>query len=413
MPETTSGDREFDVVLFGATGYVGRLVAEHLAEHAPEGTRIALAGRSAARLGALRAEVGTPAAGWPLLVADAQQAESVARLARAARVVATTVGPYARYGLPLVEACARTGTDYVDLTGELLFVRTTIDRCHATAVASGARLVHSCGFDSVPSDLGVLVTYDRAHRDAAGQLEDTTLVVTDVKGGVSGGTIDSLRTQLAAVRADPRLRHLLDDPYALSPDRSHEPDLGDETDRTAVERIGNEWAAPFVMAPYNTRVVRRSNALRTWAYGRRFCYREVMSFGSRPSGAVMAAGTAAATVAFLAAMNVAPTRALLDRVLPAPGHGPAADTRRTGRFRMEIRTRTSTDAGYRTVVAAHRDPGYGATSVMLGESALCLALDRDRLPESAGVLTPATGIGLPLVDRLRGTGFELSAHFVT
>src|SRR5512135_3232829 len=265
MPGATSGDREFDVVLFGATGYVGRLVAAHLAQRAPAGTRIALAGRSAARLAGLRAELGAPAAGWPLLVADAEEAESVTRLAAAARVVATTVGPYARYGLPLVEACARAGTDYADLTGELLFVRTVIERFHETAVATGARLVHSCGFDSVPSDLGVLATFDRADRDAAGPLEDTTLVVTDVKGGVSGGTIDSLRAQLAAVRADPRLRHVLDDPYALSPDRSREPDLGDEADHITVGRTTeNEWTAPFVMAPYNTRVVRRSNALRAW-----------------------------------------------------------------------------------------------------------------------------------------------------
>ncbi|MGO9295875.1 MAG: saccharopine dehydrogenase family protein [Streptosporangiaceae bacterium] len=184
-----SADRELDVVVFGATGFVGRLVAGYLADHAPDGVRVGLAGRSAQRLAEIRARLG--AAAWPLLVADSADPASVVALARAARVVATTAGPYRRQGLPLVEACASAGTDYADLSGEVLFIRESIDRYHDVATGTGTRIVHCCGFDSIPSDLGVLLLHHAARADDAGYLEDTALVVTALKGGVSGGTLAS------------------------------------------------------------------------------------------------------------------------------------------------------------------------------------------------------------------------------
>jgi short subunit dehydrogenase-like uncharacterized protein len=410
-----SGDRELDVVVFGATGFVGRLVVGYLAGHAPGGVRVGLAGRSQRRLAEVRAGLGAAASAWPLLVADSADPVSLAALARAARVVVSTVGPYRAQGLTLVQACAEAGTDYADLTGEVLFIRDSIDRCHDVAARSGARIVHCCGFDSVPSDLGVLLLHQGARADDAGDLQDTVLVVTALRGGISGGTLASLMGQQEEVRASAVRRQVVQDPYALSPDRAAEPDLGREhdLDRGTYDGDLRMWVGPFAMAGINTRVVRRSNALQGWAYGRRFRYREVTGFGASPAAPLLAVMTGAALKAAQAGLEFGPSRALLGRLLPAPGQGPGEKTRRTGYFRIQIHTRTSAGARYLAAIEAQGDPGYAATSVMLGEAALCLALDRDRLPGRAGVLTPATAMGAALADRLRSAGHTLATRQIT
>jgi short subunit dehydrogenase-like uncharacterized protein len=402
-------------VVFGATGFVGRLVAGYLAGHAPGGVRVGLAGRSQRRLADVRAGLGAAAAAWPLLAADSADPVSLAALARAAQVVVSTVGPYRERGLALVRACAEAGTDYADLTGEVLFIRDSIDQCHDVAAATGARIVHCCGFDSVPSDLGVLLLHQAARADDAGDLQDTTLVVTALRGGISGGTLASLMGQQDEVRASAVRGQMVADPYALSPDRAAEPDLGDERDLDWVRYDGGlrMWLGPFAMAGVNTRVVRRSNALQGWAYGRRFRYREVTGFGAGPAAPVLAAMTGAGLKAAQAGLEFGPSRALLGRLLPAPGQGPGEKTRRTGYFRIQVHARTSAGVRYLAAVEAQGDPGYAATSVMLGEAALCLALDRDQLPGRAGVLTPATAMGAALAGRLRSAGHILSTRQVT
>ena len=394
------------MVVFGATGFVGRLVARYLADHAPRAVRVGLAGRSAERLGDVRTQLGAAASSWPLLVADSSDPSSLAELANATQVVATTAGPYRPHGLKVVEACVTAGTDYVDLAGEVLFIRDSIDGYHDLGARTGTRIVHSCGVDSIPSDLAVLLLHQAALADGAGDLEDTTLVVRAFKGGLSGGTLVSGKLQLDEVRANAQLRKVVEDPYALSPERAAEPELGDERDLAWIKHDDDLglWVGPFAMAGINTRVVRRSNALRNWAYGRRFRYREVTGFGAGRAAPVKAAAASIPFMTFMAGMSFGPSRALLDRVLPAPGEGPSEKKRRAGHFRMEVHTRTSTGARYVSQVAAQGDPGYAATSVILGESALSLALDRDRLPPAAGVLTPATAIGSVLVDRLRAAG---------
>jgi short subunit dehydrogenase-like uncharacterized protein len=410
-----SGDRELDVVVFGATGFVGRLVAGYLADHAPPDVRIGLAARSERRLADIQAQLGDAASSWPLLVADSCDPASLAALARAARVVATTVGPYRRQGLALVEACASAGTDYADLTGEVLFMRDSIDRYHSVAAGTGARIVHSCGFDSIPSDLGVLLLHHAARAGDAGDLEDTTLVVTALRGGVSGGTLASGMGEWDEVRASPAARRLIGDPYALSPDRGAEPDPGDQSDLEWARHDAELgiWVGPFIMAGTNTRVVRRSNALQGWAYGRRFRYREITGFGSGPAAPVQAATLAAGVKALTAGLTFPLSRALLGSVLPRPGQGPGDKTRRAGFFRIQIHTRTSAGMRYLGNIEARGDPGYAATSVMLGENALCLALDRHRLPERAGVLTPATAMGAILAERLTSAGHTLAAQRIT
>jgi short subunit dehydrogenase-like uncharacterized protein len=399
-------EAEYDVVLFGATGFVGRLTAAYLAEHAPSGARIALGGRSAEKLSRTRAELGEAAADWPLVEADSSDRASLDSLAQSARVVATTVGPYLKYGLPLVEACAEAGTHYADLTGETAFMRRSIDLADATAARTRARIVHTCGFDSIPSDLGVLLLHEHAAEAGLGELEDTTFVVTGLRGGASGGTVDSVRVGVDEAKRDRETRKIMLDPYALSPDRSAEPDLGKERDPTRPihdDELGG-WLAPFVMGPTNTRVVRRSNALLGHAYGRRFRYRELIRTGGLPLGPVKAAGIAAGTTGLIVGMALPPTRKVLDRVLPDPGEGPDEETRERGFYRIETHARTSKGARLVCRIAAPGDPGYKATAVMLGEASLALAFDGDKLPDRAGVLTPATAMGDVLVERLRAAG---------
>ncbi|HKJ35252.1 MAG TPA: saccharopine dehydrogenase NADP-binding domain-containing protein [Solirubrobacterales bacterium] len=401
-----SESRTHDLVLFGATGFVGRLTAEYLLEAVPEGTAVALAGRSRDKLERLKADLGPGAAGWVLIEADSCDRSALDEMARSTKVVATTVGPYLKYGMPLVEACAEAGTHYADLTGETLFMRRSIDVAHERAEATGARIVHTCGFDSIPSDIGVLLLHEYAAANDLGDLGETSLVVRKMRGGASGGTIDSARASIDEGKADKAARKVMLDPYALSPDRSSEPKGTDERDPRGVihePELGG-YLAPFVMGTVNTRVVRRSNALLDHAYGSALRYRELMLTGSGPMGAAKAAGVVGTLGALFGGLALSPTRKLLDRLLPDPGEGPDAEARERGFFTIDIHAETS--AGPELVCAIHADgdPGYKATAVMLGEAALALALDGDRLPDRAGVLTPATGIGVRLAERLREAG---------
>lgn len=406
------GDRPHDLVLFGATGYVGRLLCAYLAGADTGGLRIAIAGRNRGTLDQLRTDLGDRAQSWAIIVADAHSPAAMDDLASSTRVVVTTVGPYTKYGQPLVRACAAHGTDYADLTGEILFVADTIATCEADAAASGARIVHCCGFDSVPSDLGVLVTAQAAQRDGSGPLTDTLTVVTGLHGGFSGGTVDSRRNTVATVAADPQLAAITADPFALNPDRSSHPGPARGADRDVhgmrYDRTLGMWLAPFVMAGINTRIVRRSNALN--GYGPDFSYQEVVGYRTSVTAPIKALGTTAMVTALPWAMRTPLVRTLLDRALPDPGEGPSADKLDAGSFRFEIYADTESGDRYRTVVAADGDPGYAGTAVMLGQSALCLALDGPLGARGGGVLTPATAMGDTLVDRLMVAGFTFDTH---
>jgi short subunit dehydrogenase-like uncharacterized protein len=393
--------REFDVVLFGATGFTGRLVADYLARKAPAGTRIALAGRSKPRLEEIHRGLPEGAKAWPLLIADSSDPTALAALAARTTVVCTTVGPYAKYGLPLVEACANAGTHVCDLTGEVQFMRDSIDRFHAAAVKSGARIVHTCGFDSIPSDLGMWLLH-RAH----GTLKRVTYVVESLRGGFSGGTVASLVNGVEEATADRARRRIMGDPYALSPDRAKEPDLGNERDLASFryDDFTARWIAPFVMASINTRVVRRSNALLDYAYGRELRYAEVSGMGNGPAGALRAAGLTAMLGAFMVSLTMPFTKKLVLSRLPQAGEGPSEEARRNGGVRIRFVAETSAGKRVGLLVKGKGDPGYLLTSMLLGESALCLALDGSKLPARAGCLTPATAMGDLLVERLRAGG---------
>ncbi|AZS37579.1 Putative trans-acting enoyl reductase [Microbacterium lemovicicum] len=395
----TRTDRDHDLVLLGATGFVGRLTAEHLVASAPKDARIALAGRSPEKLRQLTARLGVD---WPTVVVDSSDAVAVERLAASTGVVATTVGPYLSRGLPLATACARAGTSYADLTGESAFVSRSIAANHGIAGASGARIVHSCGFDSIPSDLGVGLSAEAA---GGGALVEAIAQVRSIRGGVSGGTIDSLRQQLIAAQSDARLRRIISDPFALTPGPSVRLPAGSIPHGSSRDRATGRWQAPFVMGAFNRQVVQRSNYLTGWGYGQLLRYREVVDTLPGLRGRALAAAVDALPAVLGGALTFPPTRALLDRLLPAPGEGPSEATMDRGRFSIDVDVYPIEGQPMRTRVAAPYDPGYRGTAVMLGESALCLALDD--LADHAGVLTPMVAMGQALAARLRAHRFTL------
>ncbi len=411
----TETPREFDIIVYGATGFVGKLTAEYLARAGGD-ARIALAGRSTERLDAVRKTLGPAAQDWPLISADATSESSLKEMAARTQVVITTVGPYTRYGLPLVAACAAAGTDYADLTGEANFVRESIDLYHKQAADTGARIVHACGFDSVPSDLTVYALFRAARDDGAGELGETNFVVRSFRGGLSGGTFASMTEILRLASSDPEVRNQLSDPYTLTTDRGAEPELGPQPDLPLrrggqlAPELRELWTAGFVMAPYNTRIVRRSNALLDWAYGRNFRYSESVNLGSSPVAPVAAAfvtGLSNAVFGLGSRYFRLLPRQLVERVAPKPGTGPSAKARERGFYKVETYTTTTSGARYVARMEQRGDPGYKATSVMLGECGLALAKDRDKLSDLHGVLTPAAAMGDALLARFPHAGIEL------
>jgi trans enoyl reductase len=400
--------RDLDIVLYGASGSVGKLTARYLSG---SGLRVGLAGRSSQRLNSLVQALPEEPRDWPLIVADTGDPEALNRLAARTRVMVSTVGPYAAHGLPVVAACAAAGTDYVDLAAEVPFVRRSIDAHHQEAIESGARIVHSCGFDSVPSDLTVYALHRTVMADGAGELTDTTFVLRDANYamGFSRGTVDTMFELMRAGFGDPETRRLLDDPYSLSPDRAAEPDLGPQPDvslhrgEELAPELTGLWTSGYLMSLYNTRCVRRTNALLGWEYGRRFRYTETASMGSSPAAPAMAAMTNA-TITGASRLGGAYLRmfpaGLLERMIPRPN----GDGAPRGRYRVETYAKTTGGARYVASMAQHGDPGYAATAVLLGESALALACDRNQLPDRRGVLTPASAMGDILLRRLAAVG---------
>jgi len=418
---TQDSDPQHDIVVWGATGVAGRLVADYLAEqYTADSLSLALGGRDADRLDSLADDILDRTDGWetlPVVVGDATDKESLDALARNTRVVCTTVGPYTTYGTPLVEACIENGTDYCDLTGEVNWIREMVDRYHEAAVDAGARIVHSCGFDSVPADIGTLLVQSFAREEFDTPCELVRIYVEDGSGGVSGGTLASFVELFEAASEDPVVRETLRNPYSLAPPGERDGvDRGEQ--RTArKDPLRSVWTAPSPMAAINERVVRRSNALLEYPWGREFRCSEVVTTGSGPVGATTAGLTAGGLELFTAAMSVSPIRSGLQQfVFPDPGEGPTREQAESGHFRVRVLGRgTATDGPFlvEAEFGAEYDPGYGATARMIGESAVCLTRDETDSPFAGGVLTPASGIGEPLADRLRERGFTITTGEAT
>lgn len=416
MTRTRDRSRRFDIVLWGATGFTGQLTAEYLLRrHAGEGLRIALAGRNEDKLRGVRgelAQVSDEAEGFELLTGDSHDRASLDAIATQTEVVCTTVGPYAKHGADLVAACVEAGTDYCDLTGEPQFIRRMIEQHHERAIETGARIVNCCGFDSIPSDIGTWMLVHEAKERHGITLDEVKLITGRIKGGVSGGTVASMMQVLADVKQDRSILRKIGNPYGLNPEGERSgPDQGDQRGVRYDDDLPG-WTGPFMMAAINSRIVRRSNALLGYPYGREFRYSECSGTGRGAKGLLRASTLAAGMAGAMAGIAFGPTRTLMMKKLPSPGEGPSRQEREAGSFTIHLigkgRTESGQAATIRGRVVGKADPGYGETSKMLGESALCLALDGDALGTPGGLGTPAATMGTHLLARLREQGMEFT-----
>ncbi|WP_299323803.1 saccharopine dehydrogenase NADP-binding domain-containing protein [Parasphingopyxis sp.] len=377
-----SETREFDVIMYGATGYTGRLVAEYLSQNYAGDVRWAMAGRSAEKLAAVRDEIGAPA-DTPLVVADADDPQSIADMVARAKCVATTVGPYQLYGEPLVAACAEAGTDYVDLCGEPAWMRQMIDTYEAKAKESGARIVFSCGFDSIPFDLGIWFVQQAAKEEDGVPSNRVRGRVRGMQGTFSGGTAASLKATMAAAAKDPKVVQLLLNPFSLTPGFTG----ADQPPGNAVDYEADidSWVAPFIMAAINTRNVHRSNFLLGHPYGEDFVYDEMVLTGPGDAGEA-------------AAKAVASDNSLASEDGPKPGEGPSKEEREAGFYDVLFIAEGGDGKTVTAGVTGDKDPGYGSTSKMIAESAICLVRDVPDAP--GGIFTPAAIMAEPLIERL-------------
>lgn len=388
-------DREFDVVVYGASGYTGRLVAEYLARTrgGVDDLRWAMAGRNRDKLTQVRQEV--QAGETPILEASADDPASLAAMAERAHVILTTVGPYTLYGEPLVKACVDAGTDYVDLCGEPLFMREMIGKYAAGAKASGARIVFSCGFDSVPFDLGVFYVQEAAKRTWGAPSARVRGRVRAMVGAFSGGTAASLQATMKAVQEDGSLLQALLDPFALTPGFAGPPQP--PGNQPMEDEVLGQWVAPFIMAGINTKNVHRSNQLMGHAYGADFVYDEMMLAGQGDDGKAAAGAIASANP-------------LAGDGVPKPGEGPTAAEREAGYYDLLFVAEQGDGRTLRAAVKGDMDPGYGSTSKMISQCAICLT--RDVADAPGGVYTPAPLFGEALIKRLvdhAGLSFELES----
>jgi len=392
--------KEFDVIVFGATGFTGRLVAEYLnAKYGTAGTVTwAMAGRSAAKLAEVRDLIGAPAS-LPFITVDANDAAALAVLVARTKVVITTVGPYQLYGEHLVRACAAAGTDYVDLCGEPGWMAHMIPQLEATAKNSGARIVFSCGFDSIPFDLGVVFLQEQAQKQFGQPLNCVHGRVKVMKGKMSGGTLASALATIERLGREPQLAKTMADPFALTPGFKgpQQPD----GESASYDEWAQSWTGPFVMATINTKNIHRSNALLGHPWGKDFVYDEKMLSGDGDRGMARAKKLARSTRIQNALLVFAPTRALLRRfALPKPGEGPDRAAREAGRYEIVFIGETANGQRLRATVKGDRDPGYGSTCKMIAESTLCLVQDVDRNSTGGGVWTPGSAMGAVLIRRL-------------
>ena len=389
--------KDIDVTVFGATGFTGRLVAEYLAQTYPAGSGVtwAMAGRNRDKLEAVREEIGAPV-DTTMLVADSADQASLEALAARSKVILSTVGPYQIYGNELVEVCAATGTDYVDLCGEPAWMWKIIDRHASQAAESGARIVLSCGFDSIPFDLGVLFLQDAAKARFGRVCNRVDSRVVKMVGTFSGGTVESFKASMKAAKEDPSLLAVMKSSFALTPgfEGPRQPSMSKPREDDVLEGM---WVAPFVMAPINTKNIHRSNMLMGHAYGEDFSYSEMSVTGRGEKGKA------------LAERLTASGGGLVSDKQPKPGEGPSKEERENGSYEVLIIGQTAAGETLSATVKGDRDPGYGSTSKMIAEAALCLAKDRTDTP--GGIWTSAPALGTPLIERLTakaGLSFDLA-----
>lgn len=388
-----------DLVVFGATGFVGEILCHYLDTRlANSDLKWAIAGRDQAKLEALQSTLKSPVG---IEIVDAHDQRALDALVNRTALVISTVGPYAKHGSMLVEAAARAGTDYCDLTGEPQWMQRMIDSHSEAANASGARIVHACGFDSIPSDLGVAFTQQAAFERFGEYCGQISMRVKAIRGGVSGGTVASMLNLVEEAKVDPHTRRILANPYALAPtgmrEGIHQPNIV-----APIRDIASQnWIAPFAMATVNTRVVHRTHALLGRPWGDVFLYDEATMTGTGAVGLARATAMSGGAGAFFGAANVRPVRKALEKyVLPKPGEGPSVDKQQSGFFDLRFFGTTTSGHTLTTKVTGDRDPGYGSTAKMLGEAAIAL-LTADPADVPGGFWTPASALSPAFVDPLQ------------
>jgi len=393
-------DRQYEIILYGASGFTGQLVAEYLAT-AQSDLKWAIAGRNRQKLEQVRDKLKM--AELPIVIADSHDTEQLTQMVRQTQTVISTVGPYAQYGTPLLETCAREGTHYCDLTGEAQWMAGVFEHINPIAQESGARLVHCCGFDSIPSDLSVYFLQQQFKARYGGYASHISGRMGRASGGVSGGTVASLMFVAEQASKDASIRDTVMDPYALYP--ANVTPGNDVPDQASIAWDENfeSWTGPFVMAAINTKVVRRSHALAGLPYGEGFRYDESQLCGNRTKALLSAGGLGVV----MAGTFFSPTRAILKKMLPDPGEGPDEATRNNGFFEFWAH---GTDGTHhlKVKVSGQRDPGYGATSRMLAQAGLCLS--RDALNVGGGIWTPASAMGDELLRRLPDVDVRFSVE---
>ncbi|MDP6415930.1 MAG: saccharopine dehydrogenase NADP-binding domain-containing protein, partial [Gammaproteobacteria bacterium] len=395
-------NKDFDVIVYGATSFVGKILCDYLVnEYAEPKLNWAMAARSEQKLQALQTALGDNAQNVPMLVADSFDEASLQALCDRTAVIISTVGPYALYGELLVKLCAESGTDYCDLTGEAQWIRRMISRYQSEAQRSGARIVHCCGFDSIPSDLGVKFLQEHALQRFGSCCNRVKMRVKGTRGGASGGTIASGINLVKEAAKDPALREELQDSYSLCPE-NHEFSLTQHSVDVEYDEDYSSWVGPFLMAAINTRIVLRSNALMQPPYGKEFRYDEATLTGDGRAGEKRAKCLARLSRVGMFALAVAPIRWIVIRFfLPKPGQGPSKEQQVNGYYDLRFFGSTPQGEELRIKLTGDRDPGYGSTAKMLAQAAISLCRDVDKDAIAGGFLTPATVFGPPIFKRLQ------------
>ncbi|WP_351118929.1 saccharopine dehydrogenase NADP-binding domain-containing protein [Psychrobacter sp. SMN/5/1215-MNA-CIBAN-0208] len=427
MNNTDIQKRSYAVVLYGATSFVGQITAHYLAQfladkdnqNGPDSEPVtwAIAGRDQEKLEKLQTELsaaqkgGKAEAKVDIIVANSNDDASLDEMTKQTQVIISTVGPYLKYGEPLIKSCTKNGTDYVDLTGEAIFIKDMMDKYQDDAKKSGARIVNSCGFDSIPSDLGVYFTQQQAEEKFDESCTVINMRVKAAKGGLSGGTIASMATIFEEVGQNKSRRKQVANPYLLNDDEDAPNVRQDNVSKPEYDDEHARWLAPFVMASINTRIVHRSNQLLDYEYGRDFKYDEAMWMKDGVKGKLMSYGMSIGLLGFATAMMIKPSRELLSKhVLPKSGSGPSKEEQENGYFDIRFFGENAKNDTINTKVTGDKDPGYGSTSRMLAQSALCLAQDIDKNDVEGGFWTPASAMGDKLLTRLEthaGLSFEV------
>ena len=399
--------RKYDLIIWGATSFTGKLVTEYLFnKYGSSKIKWAIAGRNLDKLKKIRSEVADEKI--PMFIADSFDEESLSKFVKKTKVVCSTVGPYSLYGTKLVKLCVENNTNYCDITGEAHWIRNLIDQFHEEAKSKKIKIVNSCGFDSIPSDMGVYFIQNEIKKTYKNYANFIKMRVAGVRGGISGGTYVSINNLLKEAYSNKKIFRVLNNPYGLNPKNKMEGMDKKDLRKIIFDKESNSWIYPFIMAGINTKVVRRSHALTNFQYGKDFRYEEAMMSGKGISGLLKAI----LAVFPLAMIGLNPNsflKKIVNSYMPKPGEGPGLEKRKNGFYNLRFYVTIDERRKAFAKVVGDNDPGYGSTSKMLAESALCLAFDK--LPENYGVVTPSIAMGKQLLERLRnnaGLNFQIS-----